>query len=91
MMSNFSVIHEKHRENKKCKQKSKGRATNRSDSQPPTPGGRKKVTDQCVQSQQTNARQAQRPAPSSPSQAIKMPKGQKKQNKVLIQRPGMNV
>ena len=63
----------------KGKQKSPGRATSRSRSQPLTPGGREKVTQINVFiANKTNARWAQRPAPSSPSKVIKMLKGQKK-------------
>ena len=39
----FNMIHVRYML-EKCKQKSPGRATSRSRSQPPTPGGREKVT-----------------------------------------------
>ena len=63
----------------KGKQKSPGKATSRSRSQPPTPGGREKVTQVhvCIANKQMHDKH-KRPAPSSPSKVIKMLKGQKK-------------
>ena len=63
---------------KKGKQKSPGRATSRSRSQPLTPGGREKVTqiNVCIANKQMHDKH-KRPAPSSPSKAIKILKGQK--------------
>ena len=60
---------------KKGKQKCPGRATSRSRSQPLTPGWREKVTqiNVCLANKQMHDKH-----PSSPSQVIKMLKGQKK-------------
>ena len=63
---------------KKGKQKSPGRAISRSRSQPPTPGGREKVTqiNVCMANKQMHEKHI-RPASSFPSKLIKILKGQK--------------